>query len=77
MGPRLPQTFGIDDEVYSLGPDLPQVPRGNPDAPKFSFNDPFCSSEKAKKVLNLKAFTPLGVTSRDFMASLREKGLLS
>ncbi|EIM82500.1 NAD-P-binding protein [Stereum hirsutum FP-91666 SS1] len=63
------------DEVHAQGSDMPQVPVGEPDAPKFSFPGPFASSEKAKTVLRLGDFRGLGTISRDFMASLREKGL--
>lgn len=70
-----PSLSSLDDEVHAQGSDMPQVPVGDPDAPKFSFPGPFANSEKAKTILGLSEFRGLGTISRDFMTSLREKGL--
>lgn len=65
----------IDDAVHSVSPPMPEVIRGDPDAPKFSFPGAFCDSRKAKAVLQLKEFRGLAECARDTLSSLHAKGL--
>ncbi|KAK7685061.1 hypothetical protein QCA50_011898 [Cerrena zonata] len=62
------------DAVYSTDPTISGVPRGDPAAPKFNLPGPFCSPEKAKRVLKLKEFRSLGECAVDSLKSFRERG---